>query len=185
MQPCCQLVGEFFSLLVFLYWSVQVSAGIENLATSFGISACSAIKIVLHCLYTQYNLYIEKCCWITYRLVIGNGILRIQYVDLMFCSAIWKATEERLSTSSDQGSTTYEGARPTVSETMATTETVPYSMSHSMTSHSTSPCFNSDSCSCAEACDSSVKDINKEKGVLQVHCCKMVLFYVFAKSGCL
>ncbi|GFG34105.1 hypothetical protein Cfor_10051, partial [Coptotermes formosanus] len=78
-----------------------------------------------------------------------------------------QATEERLSTSSDQGSTTYEGARPTVSETMATTETVPYSMSHSMTSHSTSPCFNSDSCSCAEACDSSVKDINKEKGVAQ------------------
>lgn len=74
-----------------------------------------------------------------------------------------QATEERSNASSDERSTSYKGARPTVSEHMATTETVPHSVCHCMTSHSTSPCFNSDSCSCAEACESSVKDVVKEK----------------------
>lgn len=78
-----------------------------------------------------------------------------------------QATEERWSTSSDQGSATYEGASPTVSEHTATTETVPHTMCHYMTSHNTLPCFDSESCSCAEACNSSVRDVKQEKESVQ------------------
>jgi hypothetical protein len=111
-------------------------------------------------------------------MVWGNGILSVQFVGLM-CSVIWQATEERLSTSSDQGSTSCEGARPTVCELTATSETVPRDTVYRyVTSHNTLPCSDSESYSCAEACNFSIRDVNKEKGVLEVHWCAVVLFCV-------